>query len=232
MRILGWSAGLLLGVRYLTSTIRRGRVLATSFHGSFRSQLLQKNVMLVMPLFFVLTLRYLLLGILVQYSSARFGWDVVDSGIFQSEVAVIGLVQYVFLLPSFLRYLRSKSLASPDEVELKMVRYSSSFLFIGSACIGICSARWLLMPATLIFALGFGIRAPLLSFLSFQGPDSSRGFLFSAATVASSLGQLVCSPVWGYIFAWSSGLAGLWQGTPFYTGAVCAVSPNRTDNCS
>ena len=67
--------------------------------------LLQKNFILVMPLFFVLTIRYILLGILIQYSSARFGWDITESGIFQSEVAIVGFVQYVFLLPALMSYL-------------------------------------------------------------------------------------------------------------------------------
>ncbi|KAB5583451.1 major facilitator superfamily domain-containing protein [Coniochaeta sp. 2T2.1] len=202
---------------------RTSHTYAAAFQENLR-YLRHKNIMLVMPLFFVLTMRYILLGILVQYSSARFGWDIADTGIFQSEVAIVGLVQYLLLLPAFLQYLRSKSLASPVETDLKIVNFSVSCLFIGSVCIGLCHIRWLLVPAVLIFALGFGIRAPLLSFLSFQGPDSSRGVLFSTATVVSNMGQLICSPVWGYIFAWSSGLVGLWQCVPFHIGAVCEPS--------
>ncbi|KAI1276953.1 major facilitator superfamily domain-containing protein [Xylaria sp. FL0933] len=182
--------------------------------------LLRKNIILVMPQFFVLPLRYILLGILVQYSSARFGWDIADSGVLQSEVAIVGLVQYVFLLPIFVKYLRSKPRANLERVDLEVTSYSISCLCIGSLCIGLCSSRWLLVPAVLIFSLGFGIRAPLLSFLSLQGVDESRAVLFSTATVVANMGQLVCSPIWGYMFALSSGLDSIWQGLPFYLGAV------------
>jgi hypothetical protein len=30
----------------------------------------------------------------------------------------------------------------------------------------------------------------------------------------------MCAPIWGYTFAWSNGLTGLLQGTPFFLGAV------------
>jgi hypothetical protein len=106
----------------------------------------QKNIILTMPQFFVVPLKYILLGILVQYSSARFRWELGETGVFRSETAIVELVQYIFLLPVLLRYLRSKSSSSRAQVNLKIVNYSIACLCIGSVCIALCSMRWLLIP--------------------------------------------------------------------------------------
>lgn len=111
-------------------------------------RLLQRNTILVAPLFFVLSLRYILLGILVQYASARFGWDIADSGIFQSEVAVVGLVQYALLMPAFSRWLRRVSPGNPEQADIRSANYSILCLFLGSIFIGLSGSGLLLIPGS------------------------------------------------------------------------------------
>jgi hypothetical protein len=67
-----------------------------------------------------------------------------------------------------------------------------------------------------IFAAGFGIRAPMLTFMSGHLVTfEDTGRLYTLISTTDALGHLIGSPLFEYIWAWGLELGGSWIALPF-----------------
>src|SRR5436190_7083046 len=87
---------------------------------SLRGALLQKNVLLALPVFLTGSLRYTILNVLIQYSSNRFSLKISKGAFFYTETAIVNIFLFLLLVPILTGYLRTKYDIRPPMIDLFM----------------------------------------------------------------------------------------------------------------
>ena len=203
-----------------------------------RETLLQKNMLLALPVFLTGSLRYTVLSLLVQYASYRFGLKISTSAYFYTETAVANIVLFLVLVPILNRQLRQSYKISQPTIDLLMVRISVLFLAFGSLLLGLSSSSTMLpfgksplVPVyrlinsrlvIFIFASGFGSRVFTLSLVTNWVPDDRQAALYASIAILQDLGHILGDPALQQLFAatLSLHLAPFWQGLPFFVTSV------------
>lgn len=104
---------------------------------SFKQALANRNVLLALPVFFVGSIRYSVLNVLMQYASVRFGFLISRTALFYTENAVANTILFLFIVPRLTMFLRGKYSLAPQVVDLKFVRISLCLLSFGALCLAL-----------------------------------------------------------------------------------------------
>lgn len=113
---------------------------------SMKYTLLNRNMILAVPVFLVGLLRPTTLNVLLQYTSVRFGWKLSQAVVLVSEVAAVNLVLFLLVLPQSLAYIRKHRHTPPQVIDLTVVRISISLLSIGALLLGLALNIAALIP--------------------------------------------------------------------------------------
>jgi hypothetical protein len=108
---------------------------------NLRAVLLQKNVLLALPVFFTGSLRYTILNVLIQYSSNRFSFKISTGALFYTETAIVNTVLFLLLVPILTGYLRTRYEIRAQNMDLFMCRTCVLVLALGSLLMGLSPSR-------------------------------------------------------------------------------------------
>ncbi|KAH6621598.1 hypothetical protein B0J18DRAFT_458077 [Chaetomium sp. MPI-SDFR-AT-0129] len=193
-------------------------VLRTFFHTSadqyrrIKFVFSSRNMRLAGAIFLVSTFRGISLRALIQYASARFGWNLSRVNGLISEVALVNLLLFFFIMPALIRFIPQRFKPSVQTLNLGIVQVSLALLFTGSLLLAFAPNSAFLIAATMIYGLGFGARSTLLS-LATSWIDARRsGTLYSAVFLVEQIGMLIGEPL---IPGSSIGSQAPWRGDPF-----------------
>jgi len=104
------------------------------------SALLNRNMLLVIPVFFVGIFRYTTLNVLIQYASIRFGLKISTGATFYTETAILNIALFLFLVPQLTTYFRQEYDIRPEIIDLVLVRTSVVLLALGCLTIGLAQS--------------------------------------------------------------------------------------------
>ncbi|ORY56601.1 major facilitator superfamily domain-containing protein [Pseudomassariella vexata] len=194
---------------------------ATSNSPSFLSILKQRNLIIAFIVSFVGAFRIATVSVLLQYTAARFGWPISRTAILVSAIAAMNIVLFLGLLPQVIAYLTTKRHIPPQLIDYQVVRASLCILALGALLMGLAPSMYMLVPAVLLFASGYGTRVAVLSIVSSWTTDNVRARVFSIAQLLENTGRMASDPMLLRIFAASIPLGGFWQGLPFFVAASC-----------
>lgn len=119
---------------------------------SFKQALSNANVVLALPVFFVGSVRYSVLNLLMQYASIRFGLRISRTALFYTETALANTVLFLFVVPYLTTFLRSKYSLSPQSIDLGFVRISVFLLSFGALCLALSPTGETLLGSKLFFS--------------------------------------------------------------------------------
>jgi hypothetical protein len=108
----------------------------TEQNNSLRSLLRKKTVLVTLFLFIVPAFRPITTHVLLQYMSVRFQWALSSSTVLISEIAVINIVLFLFILPKSVLWIKTHFKTPEDMIDLGVVRGSLFLLAVGSLLIG------------------------------------------------------------------------------------------------
>ena len=80
------------------------------------------------------------LAVLLQYVTIRFGWKTSQTAILLSEVAVVNIVLFLFLLPQLIMWISSRWRVEPQFIDWTIVFVSLFILAAGAFSLGLASS--------------------------------------------------------------------------------------------
>ena len=104
---------------------------------SLLGALLDKNTLLIIPVFLVGIFRYTTLNILIQYASVQFGMKISTGATFYTETAIVNIALFLFVVPQSTSYIREKYGIQPQVLDMFLVRCSVCLMCVGCVCIGV-----------------------------------------------------------------------------------------------
>lgn len=194
----------------------------TIFQG-FRSTLKHKNVVLLIPVFLVGTLRYPTLNVLIPYASIRFNIRISRGAVFYTETAVVNILLFLLIIPATTKCLREHYNMHPATLDRYLVGISLTLLCLGALALALAPSMNILSFAVAIFAAGFGSRVSALSLVSYWIPNDFKATSYAAIAVLENIGHAIGDPSMQFIFASSLKLPKVWMPLPFFvTAASCS----------
>ncbi|KAG0652603.1 Aspercryptin biosynthesis cluster C [Hyphodiscus hymeniophilus] len=189
------------------------------------SALSNLNVLLMVPIFLVGTLRYTTLNILIQYASFQFGMKISTGATFYTQTAIVNIVLFLIFIPRITSLIQLRYKTSPEVIDLFLVRFSVFVMCVGCLCIGFAPSSKTLPIGIFVFSSGFGSRVAALSLISYWISDGAKATIYSSIVVLESLGHASGDPAMQQIFAASLLLPYFWHALPFFVAAVSARKP-------
>ncbi|RFU30995.1 hypothetical protein B7463_g5302, partial [Scytalidium lignicola] len=192
----------------------------TALIDSFKSILFHRNILLTLPTFLVVTLRYTTLNILIQYASIRFGFKISAGATFYTESAVINLVLFLLVMPRLNAYIQSRYKIKSQNIDLNYVRISVCLLCIGSLLIGLAPSGRLLPLGVFVFSGGFGSRVHALALATHWIAKDFKATFYTAIAVLENIGHMLGDPAMQQIFAATLRATPFWHALPFFVAAA------------
>ena len=106
-------------------------------HESLLSVFGQRNMLLAFTVLFVGALRPATLSVLLQYVTVRFGWPISQTAMLVSEIAIVNIVLFLFILPQLIVWISSRWQIQPQIIDWTIVLVSLLILALGAALIGV-----------------------------------------------------------------------------------------------
>lgn len=165
------------------------------------------------------------LGLLLQYVHVSFDWSLSKASYFTSFRAFAQLVANCLILPA-LDYILLKKLHLPSKVkDLRMAKVSMLIFSISFFILAIAPNIWVVTMAIVLFTLGSGFVSFARSLLSSLVSPDMIGTLYTAISVADSLGMMIAGPLVAGAYGKGLQLGPSWRGLPWLTSfAFCAVA--------
>lgn len=116
---------------------------------SFRQALTNRNILFALPTFFVGSIRYSVLNLLMQYASVRFGFSISRTALFYTEMALVNMVLFLFVVPRLTTLWRTQYSFDPQRIDLGLVRISVCLLSIGALSLAISPSGEVLLGSEL-----------------------------------------------------------------------------------
>ncbi|KJZ73966.1 hypothetical protein HIM_06634 [Hirsutella minnesotensis 3608] len=199
---------------FCLSTVEQG---AAMFQAMFCQN--HRLAMLLFSLLFA-TLGTCESGILLQYSTKRFGWSWSQAGLVSSVSTFANLILVVAILPLLSRALQNRLSLGSAVKDLWIARASVVALIAGSFGIGIASTSTLLVSSLMIYGLGSGYGPAMRGLLGDVAGKRNVGMLYTTMSVMENLGTLIAGPLVASTFQlgldWGDG----WIGLPFIAAAA------------
>jgi hypothetical protein len=120
------------------------KVLRYSTVNGLRSALLNRNILLTIPVFLVGIFRYTTLNFLIQYAYVRFGVRFSTGATFYTETAIVNIFLFLFLIPNLTSHIRIKYNTRPQIIDLFLVRSSVVLMCLGCLAIGFAQSKMVL----------------------------------------------------------------------------------------
>ncbi|KAF2118388.1 hypothetical protein BDV96DRAFT_569813 [Lophiotrema nucula] len=170
----------------------------------------RRNILLTVPIFIIGVFRPPTLNLLLQYTSIRFGWSFSNAALLTSEVAGVGVVLFLVVLPQAIILLQERCGYHPQVIDLSILRTSLALLCIRATMIGLASS------SSSLIASGFGCRMSVVA-LSMSWLDGDlRARFFGAIQVLENVGLLISDPIMQNMFAVALRLSDAWLALPFF----------------
>lgn len=211
------------------STLRTLLRASIDQYQTLKFMFLGRNMRLAVVIFLVGTFRGISLRALIQYTSARFGWKFSRTNALISEVALVNLALFFFVMPALVRTISKRLGPANHSLSLGIVQASLSLLFTGSLLIAFATNSAFLVAAMMIYGFGFGARSTTLSLITSWIDPNRASTLYSAVFLVEQIGMLVGEPLIQNLLGVSIGLQDPWTGLPFMCislfyliGLICA----------
>jgi hypothetical protein len=230
----------------VTATTVRGIVFQSECQDSLKpkTSLLaifrQGRMLLAFLILYISAWRPGTVSVLLQYTTVRFGWQISQTAMLISEIAIVNIVLFLIILPQLIAWISSRWRIQPQVIDWSIVITSLLLLALGSLLIGVAPSTSILIPgeyhrkllgirlistAVVIFASGFGTRVSTLLLTTLWTSEDIRARVFSIIQIVENIGKLSAEPILLKIFALSLHLEGFWLGLPFLTVAVRIALP-------
>jgi hypothetical protein len=102
-----------------------------------RTALLQRKMLLALPIFLTGSLRFTILNVLIQYASNRFGLKISTGALFYTETAIVNILLFLLIVPALSSYIQTKYEVHPRAIDLFMSRTCVFLLALGSLLMGL-----------------------------------------------------------------------------------------------
>ena len=112
----------------------------------------QRNFLLAVPIFIIGVFRPATLNLLLQYTSIRFGWSFAKAALLTSEVAGVGVVLFLVILPQTIILLQERYDYHPQVIDLGILRTSLVLLCIGATMIGLAPSSSTLIACKVLLS--------------------------------------------------------------------------------
>ncbi|KAK2603984.1 hypothetical protein QQS21_003820 [Conoideocrella luteorostrata] len=179
-----------------------------------------RNMRLAAVVFLVCTFRGISMRAFIPYASVRFGWKLSRTNALISEVALVNLVLFFFIMPALLRMISKYFKPANQTLNVGIVKASLSLLFTGSLFLAFATNSAFFIAATMIYGLGFGARSTLLSLATSWINPERAGTLYSAVFLVEQIGMLGGEPLVQTMLGVGIGLQDPWKGLPFICTSV------------
>lgn len=169
------------------------------------------------------------LGLLLQYVHVSFDWSLSKASYFTSFRAFAQLIANCLVLPA-IDYILLKKLHMPSKVkDLRMAKISMLIFSVAFFILAIAPNIWVVTMAIVLYTFGSGFVSFARSLISSLVSPDMVGTLYTAISVADSLGMMIAGPL--VAGAYGKGLqlgeqwGPQWRGLPWLTSfAFCAVA--------
>ena len=156
---------------------------------------------------------------LVQYPVVKFHWKFSQATIAVSVQAVIFIINYVVLLPSYSRLGQRFAYLSSSHTSLAIMLFSALLLFCGSIAIGFSATVPEFFLGLIVYTLGGGLSIAIQVYVSNLVNKSKLVRTLASLSVATIGGKLLASVLFPMVFA-----AGLNDGRDWMKGLPMFVS--------
>lgn len=171
--------------------------------------------------------------LLLQYSSARYGWSYSLSSLVLMIRETSSLITYLILMPAASAVIYRISRDSATAQAKRLCQGNALLNVLGFFSIATAGTPVLYMLALAFLSLGSGFDTAMSSFATSLVQPQQIASLHSVAATAKSIGGLVAGPLFARLMQISFGLNSGWLGMPyivagvFFTTALLAVSSIR-----
>lgn len=110
------------------------------------SVLTQRNMLLAFGVLYISNLRPATLNVLLQYVTVRFHWKTHEAAVLMSEVAVVNIVLFLFIVPAVNKWVSPRLHVRHDLMTWSVVLASLSLLALGALLIGLASSIRMVIP--------------------------------------------------------------------------------------
>jgi hypothetical protein len=110
----------------------------------------RRNMLLAFMVLLVGTLRPATLSVLLQYATVRFDWKISKAAMLISEVAIVNIVLFLFILPQAIRWISFRWRIQPQTRDRIIVHVSLLILTLGALLIGLAPSIGALLPGEYI----------------------------------------------------------------------------------
>lgn len=118
------------------------------------SLLWKRSFFLALTILLIGTLQPASLSVLLQYASARFGLRISEAAMLLSEVAIVNIVLFLFVLPHVIAFVTSRWHIRSQVIDWIIVQFSLLILALGALLIGSAPSIQVLLPGMLNLQTG------------------------------------------------------------------------------
>ncbi|PGH13869.1 hypothetical protein AJ80_06138 [Polytolypa hystricis UAMH7299] len=182
-------------------------------------------VLRILPGFFVYNVGQQQMGLIFQYISTRYHIPLSATGFSLSIYAGVNIFLLTTLLPSLSKYLKShiytKHTQPGPATDLFLSKYSILLLTLGCLFLSLAPTLPATIAGLVIYTLGNGFGALLLSLISTFVDAAHIARLYSVTFVVATAGSFVGGPLLAALFNLGLGMGGgVWSGLPFLGNAA------------
>ena len=106
----------------------------------------QRNLPLAFVVLFIGSLRPATLSVLLQYAVVRFNWPISNTAMLVSEVALVNIILFLFVLPQAILFITSVWHIRGQIIDRSIVFWSLLILSLGVCLIGLAPSSKALLP--------------------------------------------------------------------------------------
>ncbi|MCJ1351939.1 MAG: hypothetical protein MMC33_001923 [Icmadophila ericetorum] len=175
------------------------------------------ELLLLLSTFFVHILGRVSLGLILQYTSKKFGWTIAQASFLLSLRAAVNLILLLLILPAISHLLTSKLHMQAKTKDLHVARWSALLLATGDFTIAFSPNLGILTTGLFIYALGSGFSAVVRSLVTQTVKPDEIGRLSAVISIVDTIGAIFSGPFLAATYRWGLSLGGPWIGMPFLT---------------